>query len=280
MSTVEGRSYLPSRLLDGIHDGLALADMHLTVAKVPDEKLNSHEYVPKILRTLMADGLLINYTHHLPEHLVDILSQRRLPAVWMNTRRETSAVYPANFKAAEALTQRLLEMGHRRIAYLDLCHGSNEYATAHFSAADRLAGYASAMRRAGLEPVEVRPEISCTTFDMEKTFLLGYLARPNRPTAVVCYFSVFVPAILRAASDLGIHIPNDLSVATFAPENYREHGLTVSAMLEPHYRLGQEAVRLLQDRVLRSGRSLPSVTIDFIWLNMDTCAPPRETARV
>ena len=51
-------------------------------------------------------------------------------------------------------------------------------------------------------------------------------------------------------------------------------------MLEPHYRLGQEAVRLLQDRVLRSGRSLPSVTIDFIWLNMDTCAPPRETARV
>src|SRR4051794_31301183 len=39
MSTVEGRSYLPSRLLDGIHDGLAEADMHLTVAKVPDEKL-------------------------------------------------------------------------------------------------------------------------------------------------------------------------------------------------------------------------------------------------
>src|SRR4051794_14535986 len=121
MSTVEGRSYLPSRLLDGIHDGLAEKDMHVTVAKVPDEKLNDFNYVPKILRTLMADGLLINYTHHLPEHLVNILSQRQLPAVWMNTRRETNAVYPRNFEAAEEMTRRLLKLGHTRIAYLDLC---------------------------------------------------------------------------------------------------------------------------------------------------------------
>ena len=71
-------------------------------------------YVPKILRTLMADGLLINYTNHLPEHLVDIVSQQRLPAVWINTRRENSAVYPRNFEAARSLTNRLLELGHRR----------------------------------------------------------------------------------------------------------------------------------------------------------------------
>src|SRR4051812_25654694 len=67
MSTDAGRSYLPSHMLDGIHDELAAEDMHLTVAKVPDEKLNNEDHVPKILRTLMADGVLINYTHHLPE---------------------------------------------------------------------------------------------------------------------------------------------------------------------------------------------------------------------
>jgi LacI family transcriptional regulator len=274
MSTVEGRSYLPSRLLDGIHDGLADADMHLTVAKVPDEKLNSDDYVPKILRTLMADGLLINYTHHLPEHLVEIVSQRNVPAVWMNTRRENFSVYPRNFDAAEAMTRRLIELGHRRIAYLDLCAGHDEVAAVHFSASDRLAGYASAMRGAGLEPWEVRPLVSCTTFAMEKAFLVPFLQRPDRPTAVVCYFSVFVPALLRAAVEAGVRVPEDLSVATFAAENYREHGLNVCAMLEPHYRMGKEAVRLLRERVARPTKNIASVGLDFEWFDMDTCVSP------
>jgi LacI family transcriptional regulator len=274
MSTIQGRSYLPSGLLDGIHDGLADGDMHLTVAKVPDEQLNSVEYVPKILRTLMADGLLINYTNHLPEHLVEIVGQQKLPAVWINTRRDTAAVYPRNLEAAEAMTRRLIELGHRRIAYLDLCAGREEVGAAHFSAHDRLAGYSAAMRRAGLEPWEVRPEHTCTTFEMEKAFFVDFFRRADRPTAVVCYFSVFVPAILRAAADAGIRVPQELSIATFAPENFREHGLTVSAMLEPHYPMGREAVRLLRESVTRPTLAVASSALDFVWLDLETCLPP------
>jgi LacI family transcriptional regulator len=274
MSTVQGRSYLSSGLLDGIHDGLAEADMHLTVAKVPDEQLNSDLYVPKILRTLMADGLLINYTNHLPEHLVEMVSRQKLPAIWINTRREQAAVYPRNFEAAESMTRRLIELGHRRIAYLDLCAGHGDVPAAHFSAVDRLAGCSAAMRRAGLAPREVRPERACTTFDMEKAFMVDFLGQPDRPTAVVCYFSVFVPAILRAAAEVGIAVPQELSIATFAPENFREHGLTVSAMLEPHYLLGREAVRLLRGRVVRPTQTVASQALDFTWLDLDTCVPP------
>jgi LacI family transcriptional regulator len=279
MSTIQGRSYLPSGLLDGIHDGLADSDMHLTVAKVPDEQLNSDEYVPKILRTLMADGLLINYTNHLPEHLVDIVSEQKLPAVWINTRRDTAAVYPRNFDAAEAMTRRLLGLGHRRIAYLDLCAGREEVAAAHFSARDRLAGYSAAMQRAGLATWEVRPERACTNFEMEKSFLIDFFRGPDRPTAVVCYFSLFVPAILRAAAEAGIRVPQELSIATFAPENFREHGLTVSAMLEPHYNMGREAVRLLREGVTRSTRTVESVPLDFAWLDLETCLPPTPRER-
>src|SRR3982751_6196015 len=115
MSTDSGRSYLPSRLLDGIHDGLAASDLHLTVAKVPDEKLNSEDYVPKILRTLMSDGLLVNYTHHLPEHLVEIVEQRQLPAVWINSKQPHDAIYPNNRRGAMLATERLLNLGHKKI---------------------------------------------------------------------------------------------------------------------------------------------------------------------
>jgi LacI family transcriptional regulator len=275
MSTVEGRSYLPSRLLDGVHDGLAKADMNLTVAKVPDEKLNSDSYVPNILRTLLADGLLINYTNHLPEHLVEIVNERKVPAVWINTQREEAAVFPRNFEAAEAMTRRLILLGHRDIAYVDLCASRQEVPTAHFSARDRMAGYASAMRHAGLEPWEARPDTACTSFEMEKAFMVEFLRGPRRPTAVVCYFSVFVPAVLHAASTVGLKVPQDLSVVTFGAENLREHGLTVSAMLEPHYRMGQEAVRLLLHRITRPSREAPPRQMDFEWFDMDTCVAPR-----
>jgi len=275
MSTDAGRSYLSSRLLDGIHDELAAADMHLTVAKVPDFRLSNQDYVPKILRTLTADGMLINYTHHLPEHLVEIVDERKFPAIWMNTRRDHDAVYPNNFDAAREATQRLLSLGHRRIAYMDLCAGREDVAGHHFSAIDRMAGYSQAMRTAGLEPWEVRPESSCVRYEDELQFAREFLRRPNRPTALLCYFAIFTPALMRAATELGLRVPQDLSIVTFAGEAFREQGLLVSAMLEPHYRLGQEAVRLLNRKIDDPQQIIAAAKPDFVWQEMSTCAPPQ-----
>jgi len=276
MSTDAGRSYLSSRLLDGLHDELAAADMHLTVAKVPDFRLSNQDYVPKILRTLTADGMLINYTHHLPEHLVEIVDERKFPAIWMNTRRDHDAVYPNNFDAAREATQRLISQGHRRIAYMDLCAGREDLPGHHFSAIDRLAGYSQAMRSAGLEAQDVRPEESCVRYEQELEFAREFLRRPNRPTALVCYFAIFTPALMRAASDLGLRVPHDLSIVTFAGEAFREQGLMVSAMLEPHYRLGQEAVRLLRQKIDDPQEIVPAAKPSFVWQDLGTCAPPAQ----
>jgi LacI family transcriptional regulator len=271
MSTNAGRSYLPSRLLDGLHDELAAADMHLTVAKIPDEKLNSEDYVPKILRMLMADGLLINYTHHLPEHLVEIVEQCQLPAVWINTSRPHDAIYPQNHDAAKLATERLLALGHRRIDYIDMCHGQSVVSTAHFSTVDRLAGYTEAMVEAGLRPIEIRPERSCFNFESERAFAMEVLRRPDRPTALVCYFTIFVPAITWAASELGLHIPEDLSLITFAAEDFREQGVCATSLLEPHYRMGQEAVRSLRAKIERPLEASESRTLEFVWHDLGTC---------
>ena len=274
MSTDSGRSYLPSRLLDGIHDSLAASDLHLTVAKVPDEKLNSEDYVPKILRTLMSDGLLINYTHHLPEHLVEIVEQRQLPAVWINSKQPHDAIYPNNRRGAMLATERLLTLGHTKIAYADFCHGHAELPMCHFSAADRCAGYRDAMRAAGLVPWEVRPDRSCVNVEGERDCAMKLLGAAERPTAIVCYFSIFVPTILWAASKLGIRIPEDLSLITFAAEDLREQGLAVSAYAEPHYQMGIEAVDALRTKIASSKANMRSKELDFIWKDMGTCKCP------
>ncbi len=43
---------------DGIHDELAAHNLHLTMTRLPDERLTDEGVVPKLLREWMADGLL------------------------------------------------------------------------------------------------------------------------------------------------------------------------------------------------------------------------------
>ena len=144
MSTQAGRSYLSTRMLDGIHDELAAREMHLTIAKVPDRKLSSEKYVPKILREFLSDGLIVNYTHQLPPHLQEVLERCRLPFVWLNADVGHDSVRADSLKAGRAATARMIAAGHRRVAYVDFCAGELELPTAHGSAADREAGYADA----------------------------------------------------------------------------------------------------------------------------------------
>jgi len=68
LSTQGYRSTLPAELLRGIDEELARHNMHLTIARLPDEKLTREGYVPKILREWLSDGLLINYTSDIPDH--------------------------------------------------------------------------------------------------------------------------------------------------------------------------------------------------------------------
>ena len=274
MSTVAGRSYLPSPLLDGIHDELARDDMHLTIAKVRDEQLDRDGAVPKALREYLADGLLINYTHHIPPHLLRAVESLKRPVVWINADLPHDAVNAANRAAARLATERLIGLGHRRVAYLDLCAGVAEVAGAHHSARDRRDGYRDAMRDAGLTAREWRPATVPEPGRAEAAFVLEALSRRPRPTAVLCYFSINLPPLLRAAASLDLVVPRDLSVVSFAPQLWHDAGVDVDCMVEPHEAMGREAVRMLRQRIAAPGRRLASRTLDFEFRPLGTTAAP------
>jgi len=276
LSTVRGRSYLPSALLDGIHDELLADNMHLTIAKVPDEILRRRDGIPKVLREHLSDGLLINYTHNLPQALLDAVDHARIPSVWINAARDHDAVNPLNFEAAQTATRRLIEHGHRRIAYVDLCAGVAELPTAHFSAHDRRDGYAAAMREAGLEPLEWRPPRTLGAFGDGEQFLRARFLETPRPTALLCYFSIFLPRVWRVCIDLGLQVPRDLSVVTFAPELWHEVGVNADCMLEPHAELGRAAVQLLRRLLKQPGGHTEALGLKFKLLPLGTVASPND----
>jgi LacI family transcriptional regulator len=113
---------LPGVFFEGtfqaIRRELSQRDLHLTIGDLSDYQLTDATHIPKILRELAADGLLISYIADIPERMVSLIHQYRIPSVWINTVLEADCVYPDDFNAGKRATDHLLQLGHSAIAYV------------------------------------------------------------------------------------------------------------------------------------------------------------------
>lgn len=253
-STVGFLSFLPRAMFDTIHDALAARQMHLMIAKVPDAKLADPQYVPQILKELICDGLLINYQARIPPQLVTMIEQHRLPAIWINSKHPHNCVYPDDFAGAYQATRRLIELGHRRIAFSLFC------AFEHFSGVDRRDGYAQAMREAGLSPQILQYERTPTPVIVGQ--LTDLLAGPSRPTAVIGYTGEVARSWYRAALRAGLGVPDHLSIIGFSDEPIAEVDGTLATVALPGPQMGQTAVEQLLQLIQTPGKTFEPVQIE------------------
>jgi LacI family transcriptional regulator len=226
LSTVAERSMFSPQLLDGLMDAAAEYDQHLIISRVPDDKLNDNNYVPKILREFAADGLIINYNSQTPPHLATQIIEAGIPAIWINDKRPADCVYPDDFNAAYDATLTLIAQGHTRIGYTGLAPGP------HYSMEDRLAGY-----RAALATVSMPEAIDIWDQSPPESFF------PDSPvTAVLCYSPRFLAALWKIA-------PKSTAFVVFHGEPYETLEQRFPTWLLPDYTLGKEAIRNLIQKI-------------------------------
>jgi LacI family transcriptional regulator len=251
-----GRSYMPGDLSEGIHDALAEHDLHLLVARQPDTRLTDEGFVPKILRQWMCDGLLIDYINDIPQRLIDLIAHYGIPSIWINAKRPEDSVYPDDFGGASLATRRLLELGHRQIAYLRFATG---YTTAnrHYSEIDRRDGYMSAMCMAGVEP-RVIGDGEVLPRHQVRELVRQLLSSPDRPTALVTYGDDEAGQVVMAATALGLSLPGDLSLVSFSGRPMDFGGILISTMLLPEREMGRQAVGMLTRKIEAPNAPLPA----------------------
>lgn len=119
----------------------------------------------------------------------------------------TSWVDIDNRLGGEVATAHLLELGHRRVAHIA---APQRYLYARL----RLEGYLLQMRAAGLE-AQIRVAEGDLTADGARHIAHGLLTGVDRPTAIFAASDVMAEGAWRAATDLGLHVPEDLSIVGF-----------------------------------------------------------------
>lgn len=105
-------------------------------------------------------------------------------------------------------TRHLLELGHRRIAYVG---GPVDLPTG----ADRVAGFRKALAEAGAAPGEAQEVLGGTTDEFGHDAVEQLMRRRRRPTALVCGAVRVTSGVVEALVDRQVAVPDALSVVGF-----------------------------------------------------------------
>lgn len=258
-----GHTGLPGAAARTVMEEAMELDLHLVSSILPDTMLADEESVPRLLRELSVDGLLISYSYDAPPALASLLTRFRVPAIWCNVKRDADCVHPDDLLSGELATQKLIEQGHRNIAYVDPGW------LAHYSASDRLEGYRRAMRHHGLK------EIVCATtsgnFDEHLQSL--FRERQNRITGMVLNGGVDPAAVVLAAWQAGLHVPNDLSIVGIQLETSNLAGIELSLYRIPVEDMARQAVRQLLRKIAAPKVALAPIRLPPLFVPGGTLSP-------
>ncbi|MEM9950474.1 MAG: LacI family DNA-binding transcriptional regulator [Chloroflexota bacterium] len=182
----------------------------LSLYTVPDMR-DYEDRFTAIIETSVISGLLV-IDFDLTKAKKETLKQHGVPFVGLNHIQDASdwvCFGHHNEDGGYLATQHLLDLGHTRIAYIgnELIDGRG-FPTSK----ERYTGYLRALHDAGVPRQDQYFKTSELNFASAKQMTLDLLRLPQRPTAIVSMSDIHALGSLEAARELGLRVPEDLSV--------------------------------------------------------------------
>lgn len=206
-------------------------------------------YLSRLSGTLTDGTILVTPT------VSEVPTQQPVIAVDPHAGNTTfTTVASQNYEGAMAATQHLIDLGHRRIAFLG---GRADLESARL----RETGFRDALHRAGLT---VDPALVADGGFRRETAAAparALLDRPDRPTAVFAANDLSAIETMRTAHELGLRVPQDVSIIGF--DNVPESALTdppLTTVDQSIQRLGEVAADMLIECIERPERRLEPPT--------------------
>jgi LacI family transcriptional regulator len=223
-----------------------------------------------------VDGIILasgRATHRLGERL----AQLPMPVVLVNAVVPTpglAGIGTAHRAGARMAAEHLLDLGHRRIAFVGAPPD-------HAASGLRRRGVLDALRAAGLVPGALVTADGDGRVDGGASAMVGLLDRADAPTGVVAYNDLTAIGVLRAVRAAGGNVPRDCSVVGFddiEAASWTDPPLTT--IRQPTAEMGRWAVERLAS-ALRGAAGAPeraSLEPELV-VRGSTAPPPGEPAQ-
>ncbi|MDL4842886.1 LacI family DNA-binding transcriptional regulator [Aquibacillus rhizosphaerae] len=218
------------------------------------------EEIKRMVHGNRVDGIILLYSR-MNDVVVDFLLERKFPFVVVgkpyDQENEITYVDNDNFKASKEITEHLIELGHKNIAFIG---GSTDLVVT----VDRMSGYESAIKQAGLpspDEYKIHTEFlkSGGREAVEHLFSLE-----NPPTGLVIADDLMSLGVITMLEEFGLNVPRDVSITSFnnvyLSEITRPPLTTVDIQI---YELGVHASRCLIEKVKNKEELAKRVIIPY-----------------
>lgn len=218
-----------------------------------------------------------------------LLFKPRISAAYISKIREQCALvlmdYDQNAGSCDSVNvndeegmryavKQVLEMGHKRIAFLSGIQDS-------FSSARRLQAFVGVMREQGITLPEDFIHHGDFTFECGAEFVQQMMKSPEPPTAIMTANDLMALGVVFGALEMGLRVPQDLSVVGYDDiQNIKWNRPSLTTTWHPKYEMGEEAALLLIDQInkRREGRKLHhrGLLMSTEFRMRDTLCPPHK----
>ncbi|MDR1264197.1 MAG: substrate-binding domain-containing protein [Propionibacteriaceae bacterium] len=199
-----------NQILTGAEEEAARLGAGIVVTATHGQLLGNRQWLAMLARR-HSDGLIL-VVSRLSQGVDGELAKLRIPYVLLDPigagPQSVPVIGAANFAGGLAATEHLLQLGHRRIGIIT---GEADMRCSQ----ERLDGYRAALGRAAVVPDDalVRPGDFLSSGGYKGA--LELLRLEPRPTAVFAGSDLQASGVYQAAAELGLRIPQDLSVVGF-----------------------------------------------------------------
>lgn len=230
-----------SEILQGIEEGAQERSYSLLMAASQRDP-EREQAIVRDMRERQVDGLIICSASF------SAVQQRKLlefgiPIVVVNNHAAEEyrySIYHDDMDGSRQVTRHLIELGHKKIAYL----GNSLSGRVTL---DRLTGFRQELETAGLDiPDEYIYEVPGGNPEDGLAALSHFMELPERPTALFCFNDMLAIGVLKGLQAAGIHVPEDFSVVGF--DNIVFSAYTnppLTTLDQPKRYIGMEAARLI-----------------------------------
>jgi LacI family transcriptional regulator len=210
-------------------------------------------------------------------HTMQQTLEHHVPVVFVSCTADWGDVVSVDdFRGGALATEHLIEIGHRRIAYLSIPEQEDQSDLARFK------GYREAMLQAGLGPgthIRWSPPGDRASIDRMDLKLVDILSGLDRVTAVFAAYDGAAIALQEFADGVRLRVPEDLSIVGFDDVPMAGMGrIALTTIAQPRDELARLAIATISDRIEQRFNGPPRTQLVGVSLVTRRSTAPPSTA--